>query len=236
MYEFTSKVRYSEIGDDGKMKLSAVAARMQDACVFHAEAIGRGPAIWKKEHCGWMILSWQILVHGLPSFAQSVTTRTWAWRFRKIESDRNIVMETEDGRVLAEANTRWIYFSMDKAAPIPIPKADVDGYGVERALDTFVYSPRKIALPKESGEFHEPFRIVRTNIDTNHHVNNLQYIDMALAYLPEDSEVKELRVEYMRQVKLGEVLCPRTWLKEGSCLVSLENEKGVPCAAVEFLV
>ena len=56
MYEFTSKVRYSEITPDGCMTLAALTTRMQDCSVFHSEAIGRGPECWLKEDAGWIPL------------------------------------------------------------------------------------------------------------------------------------------------------------------------------------
>lgn len=235
MYEFTSRVRYSEVGEDGRMKLSAIAARMQDCCVFHAESIGRGPKIWQAEHCGWMILTWQILIHSRPEFAQTVTTKTWSWQFRGIRAYRNFTMENEDREVLAEANTLWIYYDMEKGAPIRVREEDVKGYGTEPRLETFSYATRHIDLPESGGSLHEPFEIVRTNLDTNQHVNNLQYIDMAIADLPDGTDTKELRVEYVQQVKLGEKLAARTWAEDGRFLVSLENESGKPCANVEFL-
>ncbi len=47
------------------------------------------------------------------------------------------------------------------------------------------YAPRKIALPEEM-EKKEYFLIVKHHIDTNHHVNNGQYVQMAMELLPDD--------------------------------------------------
>ncbi len=40
------------------------------------------------------------------------------------------------------------------------------------------YAPRKIALPKER-EVQNAFSVQKHHLDTNHHVNNCQYIRMA---------------------------------------------------------
>ena len=45
------------------------------------------------------------------------------------------------------------------------------------------YESRKIALPKEAKEL-ESFPVRRYHIDTNEHVNNCQYVQMALESLP----------------------------------------------------
>ena len=40
------------------------------------------------------------------------------------------------------------------------------------------------------------------HLDTNHHVNNCQYICMAEDFLPEDFKVYQMRAEYKMQAKL----------------------------------
>ena len=79
------------------------------------------------------------------------------------------------------------------------------------------------------------FAVVPTNIDTNHHVNNLQYIDMGAGYLPEGFWTRELRVEYVRQSVLGDILTPRVWEMEEGVFVCLENEAGKTSANLQFL-
>ena len=85
MYEFTSRVRYSEIGSDYHMKLSSLIARMQDCCVFHSSHVGFGPDIWISSRCAWLVLAWQVRIHSLHVFETPVTTRTWAYSFRGFE-------------------------------------------------------------------------------------------------------------------------------------------------------
>ena len=56
------------------------------------------------------------------------------------------------------------------------------------------YAPRKIALPKDA-EPMDAFPVRKYHIDTNEHVNNCQYVQMALEVLKERMEVRQLRVE-----------------------------------------
>ena len=64
---------------------------------------------------------------------------------------------------------------------------------------------RKIAVPKEGGQQQKGFQVQEYHLDTNHHVNNGQYVRMATAYLPDDFPVREMRAEYRRQAKLGDM-------------------------------
>lgn len=236
MYEFTSKVRYSEITPDGCMTLAALTTRMQDCSVFHSEAIGRGPECWLKEDAGWIIVSWQILIHRMPVFGEAITTKTWAYRFRGIEGDRNFTVTDEGGRLLAEANARYIYFNLKKQMPVPVPAVEEEGYGVEEPLHSFTYSPRRIVLPEVTPEKGEAITVQSMSIDTNHHVNNIAYIQMAASCIPEGASVHEMRIQYKNQAYLGDVLSQRLYREEGRLAVSLEKEDGTVCAVVDFLM
>ena len=65
----------------------------------------------------------------------------------------------------------------------------------------------KIMLPKESAE-QEPITVRKQHLDTNHHVNNVQYVRMAKAFLPEEFPIVKMRAEYKKQALLGDVLMP----------------------------
>jgi len=73
------------------------------------------------------------------------------------------------------------------------------------------------------------------HLDTNHHVNNSQYIQMASEYLPEDFQIKRMRAEYKIQARLGDRIYPWVSWEEGRCVVSLNQEDGKPYALVEYL-
>ncbi len=235
MYEFTSRIRYSETGPDARLSLSGLVDYFQDCCVFHSVSIGRGPDVWKKEHYGWMITSWQIVIDSYPKLNDLVTTRTWAYRFHAFEGDRNHTMKNEKGSVLSYANSRWVFYDMELGRPVRVPKVEIEGYGVEPELE-MEKGPLHIHLPSENVTTRHPFKVRATNIDTNGHVNNEQYIMMALAYLPANIRTRELRVEYLHQARLGDTLLPKVAIEEYNYTVWLENEEGLPCAVMRFMV
>ena len=65
--------------------------------------------------------------------------------------------------------------------------------GLEEKLD-MEYAPRKIRMPKDYKEFPS-FQVKVHHLDTNHHVNNGQYVLMAQEYIPADFAVKQMRAE-----------------------------------------
>lgn len=82
----------------------------------------------------------------------------------------------------------------------------------------------------------EPFAVKEYHLDTNNHVNNGQYVRMAMEYVPKDLFVEQLRVEYKSQAVLGDKICPVMSVDESNKLytVTLNKEDGKPYCIVEL--
>ena len=83
------------------------------------------------------------------------------------------------------------------------------------------------------------FEVRKSNIDTNCHVNNGQYIQMAQEYLPEDFCVESIRVSYKKSAVLGDVIYPfvsgeNVLNNKKRFVVDLQNSENSTFAAVEF--
>ena len=66
MYEWTTRIRYSEIDSTGKLTIPAMVNLFQDCVNFESEEIGMG-MLWLNENgMSWIILNWQIEVERMP--------------------------------------------------------------------------------------------------------------------------------------------------------------------------
>ena len=82
----------------------------------------------------------------------------------------------------------------------------------------------------------ETFTVKPHHLDTNHHVNNGQYVSMARDCFREDFTIRQLRVEYKRQALLGDQIIPCLAAEGDRYVVSLNNPDSQPYAVVEFTV
>ena len=80
----------------------------------------------------------------------------------------------------------------------------------------------------------EAFAVQKHHLDTNHHVNNCQYIQMAMDYLPADFKIHQMRAEYKQQARLYDVICPAKAEEDIRTTILLNDQKGEPYAVVEF--
>lgn len=231
-YSFNSRVRYSETGEDGRLTLPGVLNYFQDCSTFHAESIGLGGNVLKNRDRAWVLSSWQVVVEEYPVLGTEIRIRTAPYAFKGFMGMRNFVMETTDGKKLAWANTNWTYLTISTGIPARLTPADTDGYVLSEKLE-MDYAPRKIKLPEDMIS-QETFVVQKHHLDTNHHVNNCQYVQMAMDYLPENFKIHQMRAEYKQQARLNDVICPARAVDENKTTVLLNDQKGEPYAVVEF--
>lgn len=232
MYIWDSRVRFSEIGEDKRLTLDGVLNYFQDSSTFQSEDLGNGMEVVEGMHRIWVLNSWQIVVKEYPKVAEKITLGTWPYEFNRFFGSRNFIMYGEDGRVLAYANSLWTYLNSETGRPARVDDEILHLYTLEPKYE-MEYAERKISLP-DTMENQKQFPVEVYHLDTNHHVNNGQYVKMAGAYLPQGFHIVQMRAEYKKSALLGDVICPRVYKEDTKVIVSLEDEAGAPYAVVEF--
>ena len=231
-YQFQSRIRYSETGEDKKLTLPGLINYFQDCSTFQSEQLGNGVDAMYGKGRVWVLAYWQIELERFPILGEEVVTQTWAHAFRGFQGERNYRMLDENGSTLACANSLWIYVDLTTGHPARVEKEVQQLYPIEPPLHLEKTS-RKIMVP-EGGMAKEAFKVCRHHLDTNHHVNNAQYIDMAQEYLPEDRLPVRVRAEYKNQAVLGDVIYPVVSTEENRVTVDLRSGQDKSYAIVEF--
>ena len=232
MYSFNSKVRYSEVGEDKKLSLNGIINYFQDCSTFQSEELKVGVGVLEKLHRVWVLSSWQIVVDRYPFYCEKVTIGTRPYEMKGFLGYRNFAMLDAEGKYLARANSLWSLLDTQTGRPTMIPEEMTarDGLGEKLEME---YAPRKIAIPP-CGVEKEAVVVKKHHLDTNHHVNNQQFVSIAMDCLPEDYAVRQVRAEYRRQAFLNDVLIPRVTDEEDRTVVVLGDAEGKPCMVAEF--
>lgn len=232
MYTFDSRIRYSEADSEGKLTLAALINYFQDCSTFHSEDVGLGMKYLQERNLVWVLSSWQIIVSRYPVIGERVTIGTLPYDMKSFLGYRNFCMIDEKGCYVAKANTLWSLLNTNTSKPSPVTEDMLQGYGLGEKIE-MEYAPRKIIVPQD-GAVQDLIVVKKHNIDTNHHVNNQQFVDMAMDFLPEKFTVGQLRAEYKKQAFLGDVLIPYVAEEDGRMIISMTNSAGSPYVVVEF--
>ena len=233
MYSFDSRIRYSETDCEGKLSMTSLLNYFQDCSTFQSEELGIGVKYMEENHQVWVLSSWQIVVNRYPALCEEVRVGTFPYDFKGFLGYRNFLMRTSGGETLAVANSMWSLIDLDTGKPVAVPKEMLAGYPMEERL-SMDYAPRKIAIP-EGGVQEEKIVVKKHHLDTNHHVNNGQFVNIAMEFLPENFVIGQLRAEYKKQAFLNDVFYPYVALSNDKCVVNLANADGKTYVSVEFL-
>lgn len=229
MYSYQSRIRYSEVDETGHLKIESLLDYFQDCSTFHSEDIGLGVDYLREQHMVWVMSSWQIVAERYPKLGETVTVGTAPYEFKGFIGYRNFLMTDAKGERLACANTIWSLIDTETARPVRATKEMLERYLLEPKLD-MEYAPRRIAVPSEAVK-GEAVVIKPHHLDTNHHVNNGQYIRIAMDSLGKKCHIIQLRAEYKQQSYLNDVLVPYiSSTKEGVHVVALKDkEENISC-------
>lgn len=233
MYKIDTKVRYSECGEDGKIRLASIVNCFQDCSSAHSELLGVGMKYLQEKKCAWVLNSWQIIVERYPMVHEEIEISTWPTGFKGVFGPRNFCMKTSEGEMLAYANTLWVYLDLESGRPTKPSEEEKSIYGEEPPLE-MNYAPRKISMPKDSVVV-DMVSVRKYHIDTNSHMNNSQYVQLACEVLPEEFLVREVRVEYKKSAVYGDELLLKRAIQDHRVVVELCDIDEVPYAVVEFL-
>lgn len=232
MYSYDDRVRFSEADKDGYLRLEGILDYFQDCSTFQSEDLNIGMEYLEELHMVWVLSSWQIVVERYPKMGERISVGTIPYEIKGCFGHRNYMLFDEKGERIACANALWTLLDTRKMIPAKPTALMLEKYPMEEKIQ-MEYAPRKITLPADMKE-KEEIRVKKYHLDSNNHVNNGQYVRMAMDFLPEDVKVVQMRAEYKKQAHLDDIIIPLVGINEHIYSVALNDTSGEPYACIEF--
>lgn len=232
MYSMERTVSYSEIDMDLNLSIPGLVRYLQDVVIFDSESRGADIEYLAKVHRAWVLGAWQIVIDRIPRFREEVRITTFPYDFKGFIGYRNFVIESMDGECLVRVNSMWSHMDTEAMRPVKPTDEMMQHYQTSEKLD-MDYAPRKIAVSGECVEI-EHIKVRKSQIDTNHHVNNTEYVAMAYEYLPDGVTVKQLRTEYKKPALMNDEIVAIVYQTEDRMIVQLDSIEQEVYAVVEF--
>ncbi|MDD6194409.1 MAG: thioesterase [Lachnospiraceae bacterium] len=233
MYELKSRVRYSEADENGVLSMQGLMNYLQDCCTMQAEDLGIGLSYLKENHIGWMVTSYQVKILGaLPSVGDCIVVKTWPYQFRGMLGYRNFTVETEGGEALVLVDSLWILMDIEAKKPIRLPAKMIEAYELSPQLPGEWDLRKKLTL-EDKGSESDVFTVAKMHLDTNHHMNNVNYMAAAMACISSRVSVKEMFITYKNAAVLGDEIHCYVADKEDGCTVCLCDCAGDDYCVVE---
>lgn len=128
IFEFRHLVTTEEIDELGHAGNYHYVKWLQFAAIAHTSANGWTPERYDKLGAGWVVRSHNI-VYLKPAFeGDTLVIRTWVADMKPVTSLRRYEIATENGHLVARAETDWAFVNRRKQRPTRIPVEVREGF------------------------------------------------------------------------------------------------------------
>ena len=232
MYSLKYKVTTSTCDSEGKLKLYSALQMMQDCSEMWIDSEPGVKRYFSEQNMAQLLATRQVEIIRTPEYKEELTVTSSVYGMKPMFGFRNTYIYDAEGKPCYKTWSMGAFVDKGTGKLKRVDDATIASMKLEPQLE-MNYRDRRIMLPKEGGERLDAVTVLRADIDYNRHMNNANYVRVAMELLPEDFRVAGLRVEYRVAVKLGDVLVPTVYQIDGGMIVSLSVGDQVS-AIIEF--
>ena len=209
IYSHKLTINFSDVNQNNQLSNKGILRLMQEVAGIHSGTLEYGVNDVPKTGLAWLLLNWKLKVFSRPNTNTELTINTWTRSENPLFSYRDFEVYDTNNNLIAIATSKWVLFNLNKKS---ITKLTPEIQKKYLCIDKFVFENsfnEKLKEPQNS-EFVMDYTIQRRDIDTNHHVNNLNYLDYAYEILPEDIyfniNFSNVEIMYKHEAKLGDTI------------------------------
>ena len=232
MYSLKYKVTTSTCDSEGRLKLFSALQMMQDCSEMWIDSEPGVKQYFTEQNMAQLLATRQVEIVRVPEYKEELTVTTSVYGMKPMFGFRNTFIYDAQGKPCYKTWSMGAFVDKAVGKLKRVDDATIQSMTLDPKLD-MNYKDRRIILPKNSGEVLEPIKVLRADIDYNKHMNNANYVRMAMELLPENFVISGLRVEYRVAAKLGNMLKPTIFKSADGIIVSLSIGSEVS-AIIEF--
>lgn len=234
-YSQSFKIRSSECDTSLKLSPAAVLDYFQEVAGRQCIPYGMGvPDIIEKYGTTWVLSGMSVKFDSYPSWPEELQIETWPRTLKGFKAFRDFLMKDNSGAVLARGSSVWALLDIETRRP---RKMDFVG-------DILPHDPNRHAIvdpvlgripTAESFNQEEViFPVSLSDLDYNHHVNNIRYLIWLMTYLDssysKDMEIADLNIAFTGESRLGDDICLRSFMdgdRGQHSFIRVQDEKEV---------
>lgn len=203
IYTIPFKVRSYEVDKNEKVTFSSICNYFQEAAGIHAHHLNFDISQLHEKGLTWVLYKMHVKLLEQPKRWEDVKVTTWPSAGDGIRAFRDYEMKSSSGDLLAHSISQWMVLDMNSKRPVRTPP-EVLELGVKDKPHTI--NPAKDNIKLLPAENSELITVVGLNdLDMNHHVNNVRYIDWMTGY-PADGDITctKMEIQYLSESVQGD--------------------------------
>ena len=206
-YTENFKITLSLLGQNTYITNKGFLSLLEDIAEMHSASIGYGVADIDKTNYSWAILNWKVKFISRPKYGDIITIKTWARHHTKLYCYRDFEVINSQGETIALITSKWVLIDVAKGRVSKVEDEFVNKYKPESKSVFKIIELEKMQEPNHYQNILD-YKIRKSEIDVNNHVNNLCYVDIALEAFPgntnEFNSCTEFEILYKHQIKLDD--------------------------------
>ena len=232
MYSLNFRVTTSACDSEGRLKLYSALQMMQDCSELWIDSEPGIKQYFAEQNMAQLLATRQVEIIRVPEYKEELTVTSSVYDMKPMFGFRNTFIYDADGKPCYKTWSMGAFVDKSSGKLKRVDAATIASMTLEPQLE-MNYRERRIILPKDDGKQLDPIKVLRADIDYNKHMNNANYVRMAMELLPENFSVNGLRVEYRIAAKLGDILVPTIYQTAEGIIVSLSVGDEIS-AIIEF--
>ena len=172
--------QYREADEDGKIGIKGYINYFQDMAGEFMYRIGKGNAILREQYqTFWMYTKYKMHIEKKADFKKSLHMETWVEKNKHSAVLNQALVISRDGEVYAHGVLESCFFNIEKKRPVRPGFVDFnEDCKEEKEVQTKPFMRLK-NLP-DAMEYCYNYIVRYTDLDGNHHMTNLHYINLFL--------------------------------------------------------
>ena len=209
IFSYNININYSDVDENNELSNRGILRLLQEVAGIHSGFLGYGVNDIPNTSLAWIILNWKLKVYLRPKSNSLLIINTWINKENPLFFYRNFEVLDNKNNLVASACSKWVLYDLNKQGITKIPKEMKSKYCF---LDKSAIQEKWTERLKEpdDSKYVMDYTVQRRDIDTNHHVNNLYYLDYAIEALPEDVYISKkfsnIEIMYKHEAKLPDTL------------------------------
>jgi acyl-ACP thioesterase len=169
-----------ETGPDGRLALCSLFDFLQDSASEHAVKLGYGRDDLMRQNSFWVLSRMYTVISDLPGWNEKITVRTWPRGTDKIFAVRDYIVTYPDGRIIASATSSWLILNQ-LTRKILRPDHTLVNYNINaNSENSLLRNASRLEPADPEGRIDSRFNVRISDLDINHHTNNVRYLKWIL--------------------------------------------------------
>lgn len=209
IFEHKSRIQFLDVDEFNHLSKKGLLRILGEVAGLHSDLAGYGLNQIPTTHLTWMILDWKLKTFSAPSWNTILTIKTWPRNFTRVSSQRDFEVYGANNELVALASSRWVLIDSIKGSIAKITPEMISAYGNGFEKSVFDTEVNDKEHEPEHSDFVYDYIIRKRDLDTNHHVNNLYYLDYAYDALPQECYNKDfnnIEIIYKKQIKCNALI------------------------------